>query len=72
VLEVEDQGAGVQRERKEEIFQIFYTTKPGGTGLGLPIARRLVESLGGTLELCEKEGAGACFRAVLPLEGARA
>lgn len=72
VLEVEDEGPGIPRERWEEIFQLFYTTKPGGTGLGLPIARRLVESLRGTLEVCEKEGTGACFRLVLPLEGAAA
>jgi two-component system, NtrC family, sensor kinase len=69
-LEVEDEGPGIPAEKREEVFQIFYTTKAGGSGLGLPIARRIVEGLGGRLSVVEKEGSGACFRADLPLEGA--
>lgn len=67
ILEVEDQGPGVPQEKMEEVFEIFYTTKVGGTGLGLPISRRIVEGLGGTLALVPKEPPGALFRAVLPI-----
>lgn len=48
-IEVSDSGPGIPEERAEEIFQIFVTHKPGGTGLGLPIARRIAESHGGSL-----------------------
>lgn len=67
VIEVSDDGEGIPEDKREEIFQIFFTTKVGGTGLGLPIARRIVEGLGGTLELVEKEGQGACFRVSVPV-----
>jgi signal transduction histidine kinase len=64
-FEVADDGPGVPVDRREQVFEIFFTTKAGGTGLGLPIARRIVEALGGTLTLDASE-AGACFRATLP------
>ncbi|OYV99549.1 MAG: hypothetical protein B7X11_05335, partial [Acidobacteria bacterium 37-65-4] len=66
VLEICDEGPGIPEDKREKIFEIFYTTKVGGTGLGLPIARRIAEGLGGTLDLTEKEGPGTCFRIVLP------
>lgn len=51
VLTVADTGVGIPAEVREHLFEAFYTTKPFGTGLGLAITRRLVESLGGRLEL---------------------
>jgi signal transduction histidine kinase len=65
-IDVEDDGAGIPEDQQASIFEIFFTTKEGGTGLGLPIARRLVEGLGGTLVLVPKEGRGALFRVSLP------
>ena len=65
-LDVEDDGPGVPQEKRENVFQIFYTTKVGGTGLGLPIARRIVETLDGELVLCDAPERGACFSARLP------
>jgi len=64
-FEVTDDGPGIPADRREQIFEIFFTTKAGGTGLGLPIARRIVEALGGTLSLEEGEP-GARFRVTLP------
>ncbi len=66
LLEICDEGPGIPEDKREKIFEIFYTTKVGGTGLGLPIARRIAEGLGGTLDPVEKEGPGTCFRIVLP------
>jgi signal transduction histidine kinase len=65
-LDVTDDGPGVPPEKRDNVFQIFYTTKVGGTGLGLPIARRIVETLGGELDLCQSSGSGACFSVQLP------
>ncbi|MFG1657625.1 ATP-binding protein [Micromonospora chersina] len=73
-LSVTDTGAGIPRELHERIFEEFYqvpgTTRVGGTGLGLPYARRLVTLLGGTLELTSEPGAGSTFTVVLPVGGA--
>ncbi|MFG3581995.1 sensor histidine kinase [Micromonospora chersina] len=73
-LSVTDTGAGIPPELHERIFEEFYqvpgTTRVGGTGLGLPYARRLVTLLGGTLELTSEPGVGSTFTVVLPVGGA--
>ncbi|RMF77066.1 MAG: sensor histidine kinase, partial [Planctomycetota bacterium] len=67
-IEFADSGPGVPPEIKPHIFEPFYTTKQRGrgTGLGLPIAARIVDAHDGTLSLCEREGAGAVFVVTLP------
>lgn len=61
-----DDGPGIDDARKEKIFTPFFTTKEGGTGLGLPISRRIVESHGGTLTCADSPHGGACFTIFLP------
>jgi signal transduction histidine kinase len=63
-----DNGPGVPQADRERIFDPFFTSRreSGGTGLGLPIARALVEGSGGALELAESES-GACFVLTVPL-----
>jgi signal transduction histidine kinase len=74
LLSVSDTGPGIAPELHERIFEEFYqvpgTTRVGGTGLGLPYARRLVTLLGGTLELSSEPGAGSTFTVSLPAGGA--
>ncbi|MCB2227846.1 MAG: HAMP domain-containing histidine kinase [Desulfarculaceae bacterium] len=67
LLEVIDQGEGLTREEASRIFTPFYTTKKDGTGLGLPICRRIAEAHGGSLELKGVPGKGATARLSLPL-----
>lgn len=67
VLEIEDDGVGMDDEMLGRIFDPFYTTRPTGTGLGLWITYRLVESLGGDIEVASEPGKGSLFRIVLPL-----
>ncbi|WP_433289073.1 ATP-binding protein [Micromonospora sp. CA-244673] len=73
-LSVTDTGAGIPPELHERIFEEFYqvpgTTRVGGTGLGLPYARRLVTLLGGRLELASEPGRGSTFTVILPVGGA--
>ncbi|MGY0005632.1 sensor histidine kinase [Micromonospora sp. I033] len=73
-LSVSDTGAGIPPELHERIFEEFYqvpgTTRVGGTGLGLPYARRLVTLLGGTMELTSEPGRGSTFTVHLPVGGA--
>lgn len=67
VMEVEDTGPGIEAASLGRIFDPFFTTKTrGGTGLGLAISRRIVEDLGGRIEVRSHVGAGACFSVFLP------
>lgn len=66
LLEVEDRGPGVPEDDRERIFEPFHTGKTQGTGLGLAVARRVVESHGGTLVVLAAPSGGALFRAEIP------
>lgn len=66
-LDVIDTGPGMTPEVLEKIFQPYFTTKSGGTGLGLPSARRLIAEHGGTLRVHSEVGKGTAFTVVLPL-----
>jgi signal transduction histidine kinase len=63
---VRDDGPGMDAETLERVQQPFETTKPRGTGLGLPVARRLAESHGGDLVLSSEPGRGTVARLLLP------
>jgi signal transduction histidine kinase len=71
VLEVEDNGPGIPAEMRERIFEVFYSSRGGGTGLGLPIARQIIERHGGVIELESEEGEGTQFTIRLPRHHAR-
>lgn len=74
ILEVEDNGPGIEADALTRIFDPFFTTKPVGlgTGLGLSVCKGIVAALGGTIEARSAPGAGASFRVVLPLSAAHA
>jgi len=65
---VRDNGPGIPADKLVEIFKPFYTTKNQGTGLGLPISRKIVESHGGQLHVESRVGEGASFYVWLPRE----
>jgi signal transduction histidine kinase len=62
-VEVEDDGPGIDPALRERLFEPFVTSKaPGrGTGLGLPISRRIVQECGGSIEVRSEPGRGTCF-----------
>jgi len=62
-----DSGPGIPEELRNNIFEPFFSTKDGGTGLGLTVSYNIVTSHGGTLNLLDGHGAGACFRLFLPM-----
>lgn len=68
-LHVIDTGPGMSPETVEKIFRPYYTTRAGGTGLGLPTARRIAEAHGGRLEVHTTPGVGSDFYVVLPRDG---
>jgi signal transduction histidine kinase len=65
-VQITDTGVGIPPEDLTRIFQPFFTTKAQGTGLGLPIAARIVEQHGGRLAVASKPGRGTTFRVTLP------
>jgi signal transduction histidine kinase len=70
LLSVSDLGIGLPVENAERIFDAFVTTKAQGTGMGLSISRRIIESHGGRLWACANTGRGATFRFTLPADPA--
>src|SRR5439155_18674539 len=60
-LSIIDTGVGMPAEVAEQIFRPFFSTRPGGTGLGLPITRRIIEAHGGTIEVESAVGRGTRF-----------
>lgn len=66
VLHVTDTGTGMSPEVQEKIFQAYYTTKKGGTGLGLAMARRIVQAHHGEMGVSSEVGKGSDFRIRLP------
>ena len=66
VLELIDTGPGMDAETLAKVFRAFYTTKQGGSGLGLPTARKIVEAHGGTIDIESAPGRGTKVTIWLP------
>ena len=69
VITVRDHGCGVPESERERIFEPFFTTRTRGTGLGLAVARRIVELHGGTISVTDPPDGGALFRVTVPSSG---
>jgi PAS domain S-box-containing protein len=67
LVAVSDSGIGLPETGAERIFDAFFTTKPDGTGMGLSISRRIIESHGGHLWASANAGRGATFQFTLPI-----
>lgn len=65
-LDVIDTGSGIAEGARQKLFQVFFSTKPGGSGLGLPTARKIVEAHGGTIACESAPGRGTRFTIRLP------
>jgi PAS domain S-box-containing protein len=67
VIDVSDNGRGISDENLARVFNPFFTTTPGGTGLGLPAVRRIARAHGGRVEVSSSPGKGSTFSIHLPL-----
>ncbi|MBI4547146.1 MAG: PAS domain-containing protein [Ignavibacteriae bacterium] len=65
---ITDNGCGIPSDHVSRVFDPFFTTKTEGTGLGLTMARRVVQEHGGIIDVESQEGAGSKFRILLPIE----
>jgi two-component system sensor histidine kinase FlrB len=71
-VRIRDNGVGIDEETAAKVFNPFVSSKAGGTGLGLPITKKLVEAHGGTIELFSEPGQGAEFVLSFPKPGGSA
>jgi C4-dicarboxylate-specific signal transduction histidine kinase len=67
LVAVRDSGSGLSKDHLDRLFEPFYTTKPEGLGMGLPICRSIIEAHGGRLWASPNEPRGAVFQFTLPL-----
>ena len=68
IVDIEDNGPGIPNNLKSRVFDLYYTTKDTGTGMGLPTVLRIVKEHGGRVELLNSPLGGAHFRLELPIE----
>ena len=66
-ITVGDTGKGIPPENRQKIFQLFFTTRPGGSGIGLASTFRIVQLLNGSIDFTSEVGRGTTFRIELPL-----
>jgi PAS domain S-box-containing protein len=66
-ITVGDTGKGIPIENRQKIFQLFFTTRPGGSGIGLASTFRIVQLLNGSIDFTSEVGRGTTFRIELPL-----
>jgi len=66
-ISVSDTGRGIPPENRQKIFQLFFTTRPGGNGIGLATTFRIVQLHNGSIDFQSEAGRGTTFRIELPL-----
>ena len=65
-VDVIDSGPGIPEDQREKVFEAYYSTKKGGSGLGLATTRQIVRAHGGQIHLYSEPGRGSCFTILLP------
>jgi hypothetical protein len=68
-IRISDSGSGIAPEKRDKIFQLYYTTKNKGSGIGLAMTFRIVQLLSGKIEFVSEPGKGTAFILRFPLEG---
>jgi signal transduction histidine kinase len=68
VIEIADNGCGIEERHLLRIFEPFFTTKPIGTGRGLGLSSAIVEQLNGRIEVASRAGTGTTVRVCLPVQ----
>lgn len=67
-LEVADEGSGIGAAHRERLFDMFYSGRTHGVGLGLALVKQIVDQHGARIEILDRDGPGTCFRVTLPGE----
>lgn len=67
IIEISDNGIGIPPEQQKKIFDLYYTTKKDGNGLGLSIAQKIIHQHNGSIILKSNPNQGTTFKIILPL-----
>ncbi len=67
VIEISDTGSGIPPDRLEHVFDAYYSSRPQGSGLGLPTAKKIIEAHGGSITVNSEPGKGTSFTIRLPV-----
>ena len=67
VIEISDTGSGIAPDELPRIFDVYYSSRPQGTGLGLPTAKKIIDAHNGTMTVTSQQGKGTSFMIRLPL-----
>lgn len=68
LLQISDTGSGISTDRLPNIFEAYYTSRPQGSGLGLPTAKKIIDAHNGSISVNSEPGKGTSFRIRLPLQ----
>ena len=68
VIQISDTGSGIAPDKLPHIFDAYYSSRPQGSGLGLPTAKKIVESHNGTIEVDSEQDKGTSFTIKLPIQ----
>ena len=68
IIQVSDTGSGIEPDKLSHIFDVYYSSRPHGSGLGLPTAKKIVEAHKGTITVDSEAGKGTLFTIQLPLQ----
>ncbi len=68
IVEISDTGSGIPADKLEHIFDAYYSSRPQGSGLGLPTARKIIEAHDGSLTVNSEPGKGTSFAVRLPIQ----
>ncbi len=68
VLEIADDGPGIPAELRDKVFQLYFTTKAKGSGIGLAMTYRAVQLHNGTIDFTSEDGRGTTFRLQFPAQ----
>ena len=66
-LQIADEGAGIPPELRPKIFSLYFSTKPGGSGVGLAMVYRIIQLHNGSIDFSSEPGQGTTFRVSLPI-----
>jgi signal transduction histidine kinase len=69
-IEISDTGTGIEPDKIDQIFQAYYTSRPGGSGLGLPIAKKIIDAHHGQISVNSQPSKGTSFSITLPAQSA--
>ena len=68
IMEISDSGTGIPKDQQSKIFDLYFTTKKEGNGLGLSITQKIIAQHGGSISVMSKENEGTTFKIILPLQ----